>query len=253
PRDVGLPDQLTEGHPPLLVFHIAKDAAFVDHGHEAVHVGAFAHERPVEPARLVVLTIRVVVAILRAPHLVAHEHHWQSGRQHRHREEVLDLPCSQLLDRGIVRRAFHSAVPASVVVGAVATVLAIRLVVFAVVRHQVVQREAVMTGHEVHARFGFALLVVIDRRAADQSVGKASGHAFFTRKKPPATAPDAPLPSLPAPPDKPPLLTQPGGAPALRDELAPASTGSDSMSQSTGGFAINWPNGSRARIDARSN
>src|SRR5207245_6430169 len=107
-----------------------------------------------EPAGLVILTIGVVVAGLRAPHLVAHEHHGHPRGQHGHGEEVLHLPRSQRVDVTILRRAFHATVPASVVVGAVAIVLAVRLVVLTVVGDEVVRREAVVTRHAGTACLG---------------------------------------------------------------------------------------------------
>ena len=70
-------------------------------------------------------------------------------RQQVERQEVPDLAVAQRLDRGVVGRALDAAVPAQVVVVAVAVVLAVRLVVLLVVGDQVVQREAVVAGHEV--------------------------------------------------------------------------------------------------------
>ena len=86
-------------------------------------------------------------------------------------DEVLDLPVAQRLDRRIVGRPFRAAVPAQVVVRSVAIVLAVGLVVLVVERDQIVEREAVMAGHEVDALLGLAFLVAVDVRAAEQSRG----------------------------------------------------------------------------------
>ena len=91
------------------------------------------------------------------------------------REEVLDLPVAQRLDRRIVGRPFDAAVPAHVVVRAVAIVFAVRLVVLVVVGDQVVEREAVVAGHEVDALLRLPFLVTVDVRAAEQPRGEA-GH-----------------------------------------------------------------------------
>ena len=67
-------------------------------------------------------------------------------------EQVAHHPAAQREHLGVVGAALDAAVPAVVVVGAVAVVLAVGLVVLAVVGHQVVQREAVVRGDEVHRR-----------------------------------------------------------------------------------------------------
>jgi hypothetical protein len=74
-------------------------------------------------------------------------------------QEVLHLSRSQSVALRIVRRTFHAAVPASALVGAVAVVLAVRLVVFAIVGDKIVQGEPVVRRDEVDARLGLALLV----------------------------------------------------------------------------------------------
>ena len=94
-------------------------------------------------------------------------------REQRHGQQVLHLAVAQRFDLRIVGRPLDAAVPAAIVVGAVAVVLAVGLVVLAVVRHEIVQREAVVAGDEVHAGFGFALLVAVDLGAAEQAVGQA--------------------------------------------------------------------------------
>ena len=70
--------------------------------HEAQHLLVSRRQRPVEPARRIVLVVRVVVAALRAPDLVAREEHRHAARQQQNREEVLHLPRAQRLNGGIV-------------------------------------------------------------------------------------------------------------------------------------------------------
>src|SRR4030095_10341461 len=73
-----------------------------------------------------------------------------------------------------------AAIPAAVVILAVAVVVLVRLVVLLVVAHQVAQREAVVRGHEVDARLraGAAVLVQVTR----------SGHAISEVADQPALA-----------------------------------------------------------------
>ena len=54
---------------------------------ESVQSAMPLEQRPVEPADLVVLAIRVVVAALRPTHLVAHGEHWRSDGEQEQREQ----------------------------------------------------------------------------------------------------------------------------------------------------------------------
>src|SRR5581483_3858950 len=107
---------------------------------------------PVEPARLVVLAIGVVVAPLRAAELVAGEKHRHALGEKERREQVARLPCPQFENVGAVGRAFDAAVPAAVVRVAVAVLLAVGLVVLLVVAGEVAKREAVVGADVVDAR-----------------------------------------------------------------------------------------------------
>ena len=49
--------------------------------HKAMDIGVLRQARPVEPTDVVVLAIGIVVAPLRAPHLVAHQEHGHADRQ----------------------------------------------------------------------------------------------------------------------------------------------------------------------------
>src|SRR5262249_10598282 len=64
------------------------------------------------------------------------------------------------------RLAFHAAVPGVVVVGSIVVVLAVRLVVLAVVRDEIVQREAVVARDEVYAVVRRAAVVAVKIRRA---------------------------------------------------------------------------------------
>ena len=82
------------------------------------------------------------------------------------RQEVLHLTVPQLLDLRVVCRPFDPAIPAAVVVGAVPILLAVGFVVLVVVRNEVVQREPVVAGDEIHAGFGFTPFVAVHRRGS---------------------------------------------------------------------------------------
>src|SRR5258705_13693953 len=118
---------------------------------EPSYVVVAAEQAPVEPGGVVVQAVRVVVPPLCAAHLVAHEQDGRPECEEDDGEEVLPLAIAQLLDGGVVGWALDSAVPGAVVVRAVAVLLAVGFVVLTIVRDQVVEREAVVGGDEVHA------------------------------------------------------------------------------------------------------
>ncbi len=170
------------------------------------------------------------------------------------REEIFHLPVSQLLHRGIIGWPLDAPIPASVVIRAVPVVFAVRLVVLLVVGDQVIEREAVVTGHEIHALLGLAFLVAVDLGAADQPVGRGMPPSRRRRGKSCAHRRETARSILS---NCPPGSCPPGtGRPRprlRRSAWCPASTGSESISQSTGGVGIKLPDSSRSRIDARSN
>ncbi len=113
---------------------------------------ALGVEVPVVPGRLVVLAVRVVVASLRPPELVAAADHGNPARQQQRGEQVPLLAAAVRNDRGVLRLALDPAVVGPVVVDAVAAALLVGLVVLLVVRDQVPQRHPVVGRHEVDAR-----------------------------------------------------------------------------------------------------
>src|SRR5581483_3260573 len=127
---------------------------------------------PVEPGDLTVLAPGVVVALLRAAELVAAEQHRNALRQEQRREEVALLPCTQRVDRGIVRLAFGAVVPGAVVVGAVLVPLLVRLVVLVVVRDEVAQREPVVRSDEVDRRKRLAAVRLVEVARSREARGK---------------------------------------------------------------------------------
>src|ERR1019366_7119842 len=108
---------------------------------EPEDIRMFAQQVPVEPTRLVVLAVGVVVAALATPHLIAHYKHGNTTGQHQRCKKVLHLPVAKPLDYGIVRRTFNAAVPGSVLLTPVPVVLTIHFVVLVVIRDDIVKRK----------------------------------------------------------------------------------------------------------------
>src|ERR1035438_3965396 len=140
------------------MFDIAHQAPLDQQPHKPEDIRMLAQQVPIEPTQVVVLAVGVVVAALATPHLVAHDKHGHTAGQHQSSEKVLHLPVTKTLDYGVVRRTFHAAVPASVLLRSVPVVLAILLIVLVVVGDDIVERESVVARNEVDALFEFALL-----------------------------------------------------------------------------------------------
>ncbi len=151
--------------------------------------------------------------------LVAREQHRRAHRKQGEREEVLHLAVAQPLDRRIVGRALDAAVPAAVVVGAVAIPLPVRLVVLDVVGDEVVQREAVVAGDEVDALLGLAALVLVHVRAADQPAGERADRPVVALEEAAHVVAEPAVPFLPALAGEAPDLVEAGRVPGFRDQL----------------------------------
>ena len=85
--------------------------------------------------------------------------------------------------RRIVGRPLNAAIPASIIIGAVTVVFAVCFVVLLVVGDEIVEREPVVTRHEVDALLGLALLVAVNRGAAEKAVGDARDGAVVTAEE----------------------------------------------------------------------
>jgi hypothetical protein len=75
-------------------------------------------------------------------------------REQQRGEEIAHLPVAQGVDFRVVGRAFDAVVPRQVVVAAVLIVFVVGFVVLVVVRHQIVEGEAVVGGDEIDLEYG---------------------------------------------------------------------------------------------------
>src|SRR6185312_12756340 len=96
-------------------------------------VGVFFEKGPVEPVALVVVAVAVVVAVLGAADLVAHQDHGHADGHQGYGEEVFCLAVAEGFGGGVGGGALVAAVPAQVVVGAIAVLFAVGFVVLEVV------------------------------------------------------------------------------------------------------------------------
>jgi hypothetical protein len=138
-----------------------------------VYVTVFGNQRPIQPIRVIVLAISVVVSPLATPNLIAHHKHGHTYRQHGSDEEVFHLPIAESFYFRIVCRPFESAVPTPVILVAVAVVLAILFVVLVIVCDNIVQREPIVARYEVDALLGFPPSHGVNAGTAEQAVSHA--------------------------------------------------------------------------------
>ena len=124
-----------------------------------------------------------------------------------------------VFDGGIVAGALRAAVPARVVVGSVAVLLAVGLVVLAVVGDQVFEREAVVAGDEVDALLGLSLLVPVEVGAAEQPGRHLRYRAAVALPEAADVVAEAAVPLLPGVSDEASHLVEPRGVPRLGDQL----------------------------------
>src|SRR5262249_52736435 len=115
--------------------------------------------------------------------------------------------------------ALNATVPASIVVRAVPVILAVGFIVLLVVRDQVIEREAVVTGHEVHALFSLTLFVAVDLRAAKQAVGKTAHRSLLSAEEAPHIIAEASIPFFPTIANEAADLVQTRGIPGFGNQL----------------------------------
>src|ERR1700740_2211515 len=109
-----------------------------------MYISPLFPQRPIKPIAFVVLTIGIVVAVLRSTDLIAHQEHRQTKREHHDSEEILHLTISTFLNFRGIGRTLNATIPAAIVVCTITIIFSIGLIVFPVIRNQVVEGESVV-------------------------------------------------------------------------------------------------------------
>ena len=174
---------------------------------------------PVDPREVVVLRIAVVVSLGGVPNFVASEQHGDTLGNQQGGQQVAHLSAAEFDNLGVVAGAFDAAVPAEIVVAAIAIGLAIGLVVLGVVADEIAEAEAVVAGDEVDAGRGAASIVLVQVGAAGEpgcQLGDGSAVPF------PVAADTVAVASIPLGPDdgEPPHVVAPfAHVPGFGDQL----------------------------------
>src|SRR5262249_45829333 len=178
-----------------------------------------ADEIPVQPTDFVVLTIGIVVAVLGTAGFVAHQQHGGAQGEQSDGQKILRLPVAEFLNGWIIAWALDAAIPASIVVGAIAVIFSVCLVVFSVVRDKVIQCETIVARYEVDALFGLAFFVSVNLRTADDSVRYTPDGTRFAAKKAANIIAKSTIPLFPAVSNKAAYLVQASGIPGFCNHL----------------------------------
>src|ERR1700722_3807376 len=129
--------------------------AFAERNHtleEAENVRIRLKLLPVQPADFVVLVVGIVITGLGVQELVSGAKHRGSVRQEQQATEILDLPPAQSHHfRRHTFDPFVSTVPTVIVVHTILVMFAIGPVILAVIRDEIIEREAIVRSYVVHA------------------------------------------------------------------------------------------------------
>src|SRR6185312_15555730 len=113
--------------------------------------------------------------------------HRYALREEECRHQVALLPIAEGDDLGGIGRPFGPTVPAPVFVGAVAVVLAIGFVVLGIVADEILEREAIVAGHEVDAGVRLTSIILVEVAGAAEAGGELVDQSPFALPE----APDA--------------------------------------------------------------
>src|SRR5439155_939376 len=175
--------------------------------------------RPVDPRKLVVLAVSVVVACLRPAELVTHEQHRHALREEKGGQQVALLLRSALDDTGVYGLAFRAAVPRAVERFAVGVPFAVRGVVLLVVGDEVAQREAVVRRDEVDAGHRPARVVLVEVGASREPRRQLRDSRRFTSPEIAHCVSEPAVPFRPEGGEVADLVAALADVPWLRDEL----------------------------------
>src|SRR5580765_5516271 len=138
---------------------------------------------PVKPTDLVVLTIRIVVAVLcPTPFIPAAEHRHPLGKK-QCREKIAALPIAQFVNLRVIGRTFKAAIPRLIIVIAVPVFIVVQLIVLFVVADQIGQCKSIMDCNEVDARVRPSAVMFIEIGASDKSIRHVTNAAFIALPK----------------------------------------------------------------------
>ena len=116
----------------------------------------FSYETPIQPVKITIVTIRVVVSLLCPAHFVTHQDHGNPLAEHQDGQCIFNLAVPQEVYGCVIRFTLPPAIPAEVVVASILIIFQIRLVVFLVVAYKILESKTVMAGYKIDAGIGLS-------------------------------------------------------------------------------------------------
>ena len=153
---------------------------------------------PVQPRKLVVLTISVVVASLASADFVSRKEHGCPLGEDETAEKVLYLLIADFFDGSVLSWPFVAIVKAAVVVGAVSVVFSVFFVVLAVVGNQVVHGKTVMAGNKVYGVIGLSAVVTVEVGTSTNTGGTGCSKIVVSTPESAAIISESVVPFCPA-------------------------------------------------------
>src|SRR4029077_3079261 len=150
------------------------------------------------------------VSSLRPAKLIARKQHRCPLRKQQDGGKVLDLAQSQGIDLLVLCRTLYSMVGAEGVIRSIPVTFAVRKVVLLIVGNEIVEREAIMAGHEIDALIGRTCEMLIEIGAAGNSGGNRADHPCVAADESPEVVAIAAVPFSPSFPRKASDLIKPG-------------------------------------------
>ena len=104
---------------------------------------------PMEPAQRIILAVRIIIALLRTPHLIAHQQHGNTLRQGQHAQKIALLNQSGMQDRELIAGPFHTVITTVIIMTPVTIILTVGVVMLVLIAHQVLKGETIMSSDKI--------------------------------------------------------------------------------------------------------
>src|SRR4051794_11048047 len=157
----------------------------------------FIGELPVKPGHRRILTIAIVISVLRLAEFVTSQQHRHTLRKEEGSEEVSLLLSAQHVNLAMFGWTFAAAVPALVVIRAVAVFFPVSLVVLLVVADEIAEGKTIVCRDEVHARGRTSSVIAVEIAAAGKARRQLAHCAAISFPKPADAVPVFSIPLTP--------------------------------------------------------
>lgn len=153
---------------------------------------------PVQPGDLIILTIGIIVAKTGVSKFISRKKHGCPTAAHQSHAGIFHHSETEFTDLRIHGLSFHSTVPASVIICSIRIVPSIGFIMLSIIRIQIPERKAIMTGEEINGRIISFILTGIQVQGTGKSVCCCLDKPVVTFQKASHVIPVFPIPLCPA-------------------------------------------------------